>query len=243
MSFKKLAGCLVLGAFALGIIGCEDEERAALFDAQECINNINENLSQTEITTAANACEAKLNGASSSEAEAIRCSAKLIAGGLTTSRFVDAFKAMDEGQGSKEAKLMVLLSFTGTDAMVNARSMFNACQKSGVPGLVFVAGVSLSGTSISSIYGSGTCGKTPTNPNDTLCDGQEVENILNQCKADSSQCNTQDIGNSAIAISDAYCLGDNADKDICKDIGTAITNAGGDPATIGAQLLNLLDKN
>ena len=240
MSFKKLAGCLVLGAIAFGLIGCEDEERAALFDAQECINNINENLSQTEITTAANACEAKLNGASSSEAETIRCSAKLLAGGLTTTRFVSAFKAMENNPTNNEASLMVILSFTGTDAMTNARSMFSSCEKSGVPGLVFVAGVSLTGTSISSFAGQSTC----ANPNS--CTETElannVDNFLNTCKTAPTSCNSSDIGNSAIAISDVYCLGDNADKEICKDIGSAIANAGGDPANVGAQLLNLIDE-
>ncbi|MCH2532927.1 MAG: hypothetical protein MK008_00625 [Bdellovibrionales bacterium] len=244
MKLKIAILLLALLAFATG---CEDEAKSKIYDAQACLDNLDETVPYTDLRTAADACQNKLGTVTTQEANTIRCSARLLMGGMTANRFAKAADQMDGA--SNEAALISVLSLKGigsstadkqTDAKDLAKSMFNACTNSGVPGLVYIAGLSLTGTVMTNTVTLNCNG----NPNASLdeCSEDELitqaDQIVSDCQ--SGSCEPESIGQAAVAISDAYCTGDKAEEDICVDIEAAITAGGGNSSTIGEQLLNLL---
>lgn len=241
----KLKIAILLLALTALITGCEDDAKSKIFDAQACLDNLDENVGYEQLRTAADACQNKLGTVTSQEANTIRCSARLLMGGMTANRFAKAADQMD-GSSSNEAALISVLSLRGvggttperqTDAKDLAKSMFNACTNSGVPGLVYIAGLSLTGTVMTNSIAVG-CGGGDM----TQCNEQELineaDNIVSACQ--SGGCEPESIGQAAVAISDAYCTGDKAEEEICTDIEAAISAGGGNSSTIGEQLLNLL---
>ncbi len=68
--------------------------------------------------------------------------------------------------------------------------------------------------------GSGTC---------------NLDSIKNPI-ADCTTCQPDEIGNTAIILSESYCTEDKKDDPFCQDVNTAIAS-GSDPTTIGNALL------
>lgn len=242
MKLKIAILSLALLAFATG---CEDEAKSKIYDAQACLDNLDETVPYTQLRTAADACQNKLGTVTTQEANTIRCSARLLMGGMTANRFAKAADQMD-GATSNEAALISVLSLKGigsntsekqTDAKDLAKSMFNACTNSGVPGLVYIAGLSLTGTVMTNSITIGCGGGDMTQCTESEL-VTEADTIVSDCI--SGSCEPESIGQAAVAISDAYCTGDKAKEEICVDIDAAITAGGGNSSTIGQQLLNLL---
>ena len=242
MKLKIALISLALLAFATG---CEDDAKSKIYDAQACLDNLDETVPYTQLRTAADACQNKLGTVTSQEANTIRCSARLLMGGMTANRFAKAADQMD-GASSNEAALISVLSLKGigsntpekqTDAKNLAKSMFNACTNSGVPGLVYIAGLSLTGTVMTNSIAIGCGGGDMTQCTEEQL-VTEADNIVNTCI--SGSCEPESIGQAAVAISDAYCTGDKAKEEICTDIEAAIQAGGGNSSSIGEQLLNLL---
>lgn len=242
MKLKIAILSVVLLAFAAG---CEDDAKSKLYDAQACLDNLDETVAYTDLRASAQVCENKLGAMTSQESSTIRCSARLLMGGMTAARFAKAVDQMD-GSSSNEAALISVLSLKGqgsstaekqSDAKTLAKSMFSACTNSGIPGLVYVAGLSLTGTVMTNSIAIG-CGGGDM----TACTEEELANeadtIVSDCIAGS--CEPESIGDAAIAISDSYCVGDKKDEEICTDIAAAIDAGGGSNSAIGQQLLNLL---
>lgn len=235
----KLKITLLLSALLFFTTGCEDDAKSKLYDAQACLDKLDDTVTLATLRSGAEACQAKLGTLTSKDANTIRCSARLLMGGMTTTRFAKAADQMS-GSGSNEAKLISVLSLRGTstsDAKALAREMFNACTNSGVPGLVYIAGLSLTGTVMTNSV-TVTCGGGDV----SACTEQdlidEADSILADCQ--SGSCEPESIGEAAVAISGAYCTGDKAEEKICTDIEAAILAGGGSSSAIGDKLLDLL---
>ncbi len=210
----------LLIVIGLGTSGCENKDVDDLARAQDCLNKVpNDDHGQ-----AAN-CRQFVSGKSSQQAMILRCSIEFMAGGLTTPKILNAFEAQDGAEAKKEATLMTVLAL---DDLAIARAAVSYCNQSGVSGLMYLANLSMIGTSLKN---SGIpLSETPTEA--------EIEAAIEACKTGDSACQPEDIGQAAIVLSESYCQGKDDDK-ICQDINQAVAD-GASADEIGEALLELL---
>ncbi len=143
-----------------GIISCEDEDAKKIFEAQACLDEVDESLGKNELIAAANACEAKLGGLDSAQANIIKCSTKFLAGGVTSARIASAFSNNESDGPADQQKLITILSFTNYsqgEANSKVEEALLACKKSEQKGLIFVAALSRIGTLVLTGSGNAAC--------------------------------------------------------------------------------------
>lgn len=201
----------------LGLLGCEDKDTNAVAKAQECLDKARE-------AADAAACRGLIEGKSSQQAYIVRCSIEFVAGGLTTQKVIDAFKAEKTGSESKEAKLISLLSLGGTNPTATADNAAAYCKLSGIPGLIYLANLSVIGTYL--------------NPSVNT----DLSTYLNDCANGIGSCSDAAIGTAVISIADSYCTDANSSSDVCAKINTAITEANGSPEDIAKKFYAELNK-
>lgn len=227
----KVSMILAASVLITGIVSCEDEDSKSIFEAQNCLDEVNENLGTAELIAAANACEAKLGSLDSAQANIIKCSTRFLAGGVTSSRIASAFSNNEDGGAANQEKLITVLSFTNypsAEANSKVSEALIACEKSEQKGLIFIAGLSKIGTIVLVATGNAACMGFGT------CDLDAISNPLGGCGG--STCNPAEVGNTAILLSDNYCTEDKEDDPFCQDVSAAVAS-GSDPAVIGAALI------
>lgn len=207
---------IIAGAFFL--YGCETSEDRAIMNAQKCLNNLSSAPTPPEVDI----CIAMLGSLDTGQANNIKCGAYFLRGGLHNSKIADAFTAFKEKPtGQKEAALIGLLAL---NTRADADLAFNFCKKSNSPGLMYIAGLARMGTIMKLAY-----------PGQT-----DPEQIVNDCKTDSSGCDPEAIGEMAILVESQYCKGDNKDTKICSDLASSIAAGGGNLTAIGEALFGFI---
>lgn len=217
MATKKLALLLslLIGTSVL-LVSCESDEDNKIALAQECLNDLTDSSTNPEIQ----ACIDKVSGIETPQAYTIRCSARFLSGGLTTSKIVTAFKDYDDAPANeKEATLIDNLALTSVGA---ADAAYADCAKTNVPGLLYIASLTRVGTLIV-VNGAG---------------GGDIQQAIDNCESGAQNCNLTAIAESVLTLSDLYCKGDAAQEQVCIDIATAEANAGGDLEQLAQILLN-----
>jgi len=196
----KLLTLLIISSSFL-FMACE-EDQDKVFAAQECLDNLS-----TTATTEALACYNMVAGVGGQQAAIVRCGAKLIEGGLTDSKFATAFQHAEDNKGSAsvEAELIALLAL---DSLPISKVAVVECDNSAMGGLIFLAGLSYTGTEIKSMPGF-----DPNNPGPAISACVAAGNPNN--------CNLTAIAGSVDSIASTYCSGESADQEVCNDVKAA----------------------
>lgn len=243
----KLSFILLL---SLNIISCsEDTEQKKLGEAQACLDRIPQ-----DNPISAQTCMSYVAGLDSKKADAIRCSIGFLAGGITTTRLVQAVKQINEGQDS-EATFVSLLLFNGinpndvsanathTQALTNVTNTVNYCNRSEVKGLMYLGNFAVVGTALIAAVLTGSNDAFWRNPQPTDIQS-EVDGAVAACTTTPENCNPETVGAAIIALGDSYCKsGDAAGDAQCLKVKEAIAAGGGDPAAIGAEFFRQLQGN
>lgn len=230
---------LLILALSFLIYGCEDKNKIA--QAQACLDSITEsNHAQ------AGSCLNYLDGDDSQQANIIRCSATLMSGGLTTTKMVNAYKALSGTTGGGAAVTNKDAVFIGTLVLStpNINQGYDTavagdayCKKTNVTGLMYISGLAVMGTMIAKVGSSiGTYSNPPTEA--------EVDAAIANCTGGTpdTACNPTSVGTVATTIATTYCANQSADQTVCTKVNDAITTSGGNTAKIGNALLCLLKK-
>ncbi|MGE0762737.1 MAG: hypothetical protein AB7N80_05615 [Bdellovibrionales bacterium] len=236
--WKKLlsVGIVVLAAGTLS--GCEEEESNDLAKAQACLDKISStNYSDAE------ACLSHVAKYDSQQANILKCSIKMVAGGLTTDKVSEAYKKLSAATGTNEAAFISVLAMADN----KAEEALPYCVKTGLKGLIYLANLAVMGTALANTLPAG--GYDPNDPS-TLPTQQEIDDMINNCQPGSTPtpggtaCGNTEytaIGNAAVTLGASYCAGSNATSEVCTKMNTAITNGGSDAALIAKELMCLLD--
>lgn len=211
-----------LAILAGSIFGCEDKETNSVAKAQAC-------LDKARSSSEAGACRGLIEGKSSQQAYIVRCSIEFVAGGLTTSKVADAFKAQkDNATTNKEAALIALLSLGDKTTADNAAAY---CKLSGIPGLIYLANLSVIGTYMTDAIS----GFDPNNPS-------SAASLISGCANGGSGgvCDDAVIGAAVISIGESYCNGGNSDSDVCSKVNQALASTDGSPQAVANALYSQL---
>jgi len=209
--------------FSLSILlfsaGCESDEDNKIAMAQECLNELRG--TDLEISAGAQVCENKLGNINNQQSNIVRCSARFLVGGVTTTKMLGAFEAYNNATANN--KPGVLMGALAQNNTTDAGRTYSACVASGIPSLIYVAAMSQAGTIM-------TAAASSTDP----------VVFLDYCENNPSSCSNEVIGQSAVTLYDNYCLGDAKETPVCTDVASAIASGNGDYAAIAAALYIIL---
>jgi hypothetical protein len=246
-----LAVLLTGGFFSL--LGCEDEDRATLFAAQRCLDEIKMETGGTEslatyqsIKAQAEVCLARLGALSGQQAALVRCSAQSLRGGITARRFITAYAALAVEGARNEASYMIGLSVnTGSSVTENksiAGEIFNSCVATEIDALIQMSSLIRLGTILASAGGS-SCAPGDAGYPGCLSDSSTIADMVTNCAVATPppDCDPAAVGETAQLLTSTYCSGANAATEACRKVSDAVT-AGGSSSDIGVRLLGLLNQ-
>ncbi len=215
---KKTWLILVTGIFV--IFGCEKKEDDKVNLAQKCLN---------EAVNPADAagCSAIIDGIYTEKANRIRCSLTVLENGITQSKIIDAFVAMDGSSHDPVVEVATGLglgdmdgdSDVDADELAVADHIKTTCNMTSSKGMKTVAQLIWFGTNAQKV--THDFGGDFTNPSDiegNVCDMTPT-----------------DVGTFANDVFTLYCVPTYSNDDIC----TTLANAGagtGDSSTVGEAL-------
>lgn len=210
--------CLVSVSF---LSGCETEEDRTIARAQACLDNA---YGESD----ANNCIKIVASLDSASSYLIRCSAHFVAQEFTAGKMTSAFKDVDDDAGSKA--LLGYLVFDETKTKHTAEITSNDCNKSDVLGMMQLAGLTYTATSMVGFAGGGF------NFNDPAASMATVIDTLKN-----SGTNNADVGELAVNLEKTFCSASSSygSSDLCTKLQSAIDKGGGN-AAIGAELLTHL---
>lgn len=238
MVARLLVFTLALSA-TLSLSGCIDEESDDLAKAQDCLDKID-----SSNYTSAESCMSGIEKYDTQQANIIKCSIKLLTGGLTTERMVKAYTTLkDAAYTNKEAALISSLTLVsdlavppGKTAKTKAEEAKVYCDKTGLNGFVYISNLVYVGSSVAV-----AAGVDPTNPN-TFPNQGDVTTILGECTDfTSGTCDHAAVGAAVEAIGATYCSAGNANSEVCTKINDAVAAAGGNATLVSKQLFCLLE--
>lgn len=222
--FQRLATITLLALlFIAALPSCEKADDNTVMMAQKCLDS-------AKTTSDANGCVAMVNGLTDSKASLIRCSGLFMANGVNNSGFASAFKALSDAskQGSGMNPSVALMNVLAMPDLTTAARVVSECVNSGSSGMVMVAAISQISTVFKVSFGLNSSSTT-----------SQLQSCITNSSCGALQ-NPDVVGSAAMAAQAAYCgsgvSGSNAN--VCADLNAAIAAGGGNPTTIGTNLLN-----
>jgi hypothetical protein len=221
---RRISTVILAVAALCALTHCESTDDNDVAEAQQCLNN----LSDSAVYTDAIACEQKIAGVYTPESYVIRCSVDFFAAGITPTALLNAYQSsQNQSSGSSTAILMGALTQstpgTTTPSLSTAEATYADCQSSGVTSLIFLAGISETGTAMAAGAGS-------SNP----------ATFVATCTSNPGACNPVVVGTTAQTIAATYCQGSNSSSSQCTILNNAIASGNGNPTAIATALFNLL---
>jgi hypothetical protein len=217
---------ITVSIFALS--GCETTETDNIAKAQKCLDEVPE----ANYPTAEN-CMQFVKDYDSQQANILKCSIKMTAGGLVESRIVNAYEAI-KSQSSDSNKVAIYMSMLGLTDHAVAVEANNYCIASGVSGLIYISGIILAGTNLTQTWGI-----DPTADASTIA--SDLHTHLDPCLSSGTGCPSaaqlNEMGSTALTIANSYCASPSADKDACSAITDAVDSVGGDTSHLGDALM------
>lgn len=221
-----------------------NNEQDDLAEAQACLDKVPESN-----PTEADACLAYVDKHDSQQAQILKCSIYMTSGGLVEAKIKKAYKALKDednnSQANKNALYMATLSLDlpDIDSAYTKAGLANAyCQKSGVPGLMFLSDAILIGTTMNktlkNLTGSGI------DLDDPAATQAAINGMLATCTdplatpPDKEKCEAAlpTMGATAANLAGTYCDSSSADQDVCASFNGAVEAAGGDTTKVGQAL-------
>lgn len=232
----KRFGLLVMSCLVLGLVACKSDEADDLARAQDCLDHVSPNN-----PTDAGKCLQYVKDYNSQQANIIRCSIYMTAGGLVESKVVSAYNFLKSTSGltanNNSALFYSVLALdkpNKADGLKNAQLGDVYCQKTGISSLITISSYIVVGSTLSNLLGE----TDPNNPNiadPTTTEGQtELNNQIQSCASDpwQTKCSPSVVGPAVVAIADSYCATDAADAKICDEIQGAVAG-GSTPTEVG----------
>lgn len=208
---------VLVGLALVGAIGCGKKDSDKIAEAQACLDS--------STGAAALSCANKVDGLSSKESYLIRCSAAFIAEGIAEpATLVQAFQNLDAATNPVSTFMNILafdMNNDPTEDKAFAQATFNNCNSAGNPGFVLIAGYANMATAISAVATVNLSdGISPTEVTDIIAAGPDA------------------IAATATAVYTTSCTtGNESNAELCAELGTAITSAGGDNEALANALL------
>lgn len=208
----RLSKLILLALPLILFTGCEEQgDVAAANNAQACFDKADE-TDQTAVLD----CLDYIEGIYSTEAEVVRCSILLTAGGVTSDRMSQAIADQESNGG--DSAMMTNFSFNKYGSAAENKSKVkeakDSCKNSGVSGLVGLSSFASTGTLL--CKGASTC----SNANET-----QVDQLLSDCSSASNGCSQEDkeeIGDTAILMNEVYCNNGESDAEECQALANAL---------------------
>jgi hypothetical protein len=235
---------ILIIACSLSLISCNNkEEQDDLAKAQKCLDEVPQSDPGS-----AEACLQHIEKYTSQQAQILKCSIYMTAGGLIENKIVKAYKALkDNSQTNKEAAYMVVLSLdvhTVDEGYSKAKAADVYCQESGVSGLRYLSGVIVAGTYLRKIAAS-IPGGSDIDINDPNSIKTVVDNLVAQCAPNGttpdSAClaggEISTLGSTVLNLSNSYCGREDADASACQQVQDAVAQAGGQAADAGQAMI------
>lgn len=213
---------------AAALTGCEDQNNVA--KAQSCLDKIDDTVALATLQTQVDGCLAHIAGDGSHKATVLNCSGYLLRAGLTSTKIINAVKALSESSNNnKEATMIGAL---GLSDLTSAQKADGYCAQTGIDGLIYFSSLSLMGTVLKSAFG------LSDNPTAT-----DAKNAAAFCAnpANSSACTPEVVGNAVINVGNSYCAGGQSNTEVCGELNQAIAQGNGDPATVANSFWDLVD--
>lgn len=242
MNVQPWIGSVFALVLATTLVGCNEQEQDDLAKAQACLDKVPQSN-----PTAADECLQYVANYDSQQANILKCSIYTTSGGLVENKVVNAYKALkDDTESNKTAVYMAYLALNLPDvdsAYTKAELADRYCQASGVPGMMYLSKIILSGTTFNYAIKnlpSGAGSGTGIDFNDPAAASAAVQNLLNECTgltppaSCTNSLNT--LGGATVALANQYCSNANADQNVCASINGAVDAAGGDPNQVGQSL-------
>ncbi|HMN68764.1 MAG TPA: hypothetical protein PKC28_09535 [Bdellovibrionales bacterium] len=214
------------------------EEADDLAKAQECLDEVTE----ANYASAAD-CLPLVKDHDSQQAKILRCSILMTSGGLTETKIVKGYKALENDQiPNKEMAFMAVLALedpanTGIDIATRGNEQ---CQGTGVPGLKFISTMILAGTSLAKTMVMNGITIDLNNP------GAAATALLAQCGVDpippNCQQNVASLGPAIVDIAQNYCDQEDADDKMCIQMTSVVAATQGDTTKVGNALLCYMQK-
>lgn len=237
---NQLKSRLVVGLAAtlclLSITGCETKEDNKIAKAQTCLDGATQ-------ASAAN-CSAMVSGLTSMGAYKIRCSAGYISEGFTSERFAQAFDKIANNKTQTGSTLTAITNMVFSSTAV-ANAIFEDCSKAGSPGMLNLATLSKTATTLMSATGN-LASILAALDNDGEISDSELATIKGNLDPNTmSPADKEVVGGQVLELNTQYCAMGSAyaDTKICTDLGTAIGSSSGDKAALAELFLNQIKNN
>lgn len=215
--------------------GCEDGESKDLASAQKCMDAV-----PSDNPSSASNCFAYVANYNSQQANILKCSIKLTSGGLNTDKIVQAYKVSENSSiTNKEAAYVGFLALTTPDRATGysiAQEAYPYCYASEVSGLLFIGGLSRMASMLAVAAGNDFDISDPTTA------AAAIGTALEDCVSGSNSCNISEVAETVSLLSTTYCSNPSSDQEVCSDITTAISEAGGDTTTAAKKFMCELQK-
>ena len=233
--FKFIIPIALMSA-SLFITGCESSEDLSLSTAQSCLDS-----AKTE--DQATMCINDLGDNKSPEAYLIRCSANLVAQGITGSRFSEALTKIDDKDSSKTdaEKTATVLSYfvaPSTNPIHSAETMYENCSLSGSESVKDISAIVKISTILARAVGGGVV-SAKLDPNGGSFDSDSfIQSIKN---LDPATLDTEALGEVVNVVGVSYCQdgSKHATDSFCISVTDAVT-ASSNLSDLGVQLINKL---
>jgi hypothetical protein len=212
------------GLILLMVSGCNESDNNALSLAQACLDQV-----PSSNPSSATQCMAPIVDLDSQQANILKCSIQFVAGGLTTPKVAAAYLALQNSATNKEALFITTLALTPASY---AQSAAAYCNRTGVAGDIYIAQLSVIGSSLATVIPGydPTTNTPPTNA--------QIGAALTTCIA--GGCDNATIGSSVLTVGNSYCKTASADADVCAKITQSIGASDGTPNSVAQQLYLLL---
>lgn len=192
--------------------GPKDIDKIA--EAQNCLNNAT--------TSQVSDCVSKVDGMESQAAYRIRCVGKLAKEGFNSpSKIATALTASQGGGTNGSLAMMAALAFksesTNAANAASAEEALNYCTTSKSKGLILLAGLARTSTSLASL-GTGV--------DLANLDASDLSTLMNTLKTDPNA--QAAVGSAVVAIYDSNCQGDGETTgDFCQQFDAVVNQVGG----------------
>lgn len=232
---NKISSLTILIAALIFNSGCNKETDAdKIADAQSCLD--------AATASEADMCVSKVDGIESEGAYLIRCSGKFVKEGFNSPTKLASALANISGDNNAGADgslaMMSALAFTAesTSALnaASASETISYCTKANSKGLIFLAGLTSTATSLWSIGESlSLTGGTPPT-------AAELEQLMNDLVSNPDA--QAAVGTAVVAIYESGCTGTNSSVpgNYCEQFQSAVGNVSGgtsNPTAIGQQIM------
>jgi hypothetical protein len=242
LNLKNTSLVVLASMAALGLSACnkENSQDVAVEAGIQCLNT-------AQTAAQADNCQAAVAGINTAEAYVVRCSANLVAQGLTGTRISTAFQQLNNATGSgatnATASLLSYVVFAQNLPLDTAALTYTNCTATNDPGLVGLANLIQIATTVASLDSNySNLANSPYNPGSPSYDPAALATEIATLNSQNNPTTNAAIGSLAVSAQAAYCTTGSplATQIVCTELNSAVQSGSGNAANTGKSLLNLL---